>query len=263
MSIDLSLAPIIGFVLALIRTSAWMILCPPFNGRMVPRVAKIGIAGALALPLSSQLPAEKATLAVMPFLTEAMVQLATGLILGFFALLVFSVFQAAGSYLDTLGGFAMSNAMDPFTNNTSSAFGRFYQLIAVMILFAINGHLMMIKGFMTSFEAVPLGVFSSQDYAGLVVKNLAYFGVASLEIVGPLVACYFLTEIASGLLNKAAPQLNVLMFGFPLKILLTIIMVAIAIPLVVPGMHSVLNRILNDGALMLNAAIHLPLGSSG
>lgn len=228
-----------------------MLLCPPFNTRAIPRRVKIGIAAALALPIAPQLSPAKATLQTMPFLAEAMTQMATGLVLGFFSLLLFSAFQAAGHYIDTLGGFSMSMGMDPFMNNQSSTFGRFYQLIATTLLIVMNGHLLMIKGFMTSFEVVPLGMNTLDDYKDLVLKDLAYFGIASIEIVGPLIAAYFLTEICIGLLNKAAPQLNVLMFGFPLKIFLTILMVIIALPIAKSGMHSIITHIIDDGSLIL------------
>ncbi len=251
MSETFSLAPLVGFLLALIRVSSWMLLCPPFNTRMLPRRVKIGVASALALPIASQLPAEQATFAPYALAGQAVAQMATGMVLGLFCLVVFSVFQAAGSYVDMFGGFSMSSAMDPLLNNQSSVFGRFYQLLGTTLLLVTNGHLIMIKGFMTSFKAVPLSGPTFDGFTQLLVNDLAYFGIASIEIVGPLLAAYMLTEVGIGFLNKAAPQLNVLMFGFPLKILLTIVMVALTFPLLSTGLGNVLTHIMSTGSKLL------------
>ena len=86
-----------------------------------------------------------------------LLQTMTGLILGFLTQILFSAIQGAGQLIDTFGGFTLSMAMDPFGNNQSSQFGRFYQLIATTLLFVTNGYLLLIKGFMTSFQVVPLG----------------------------------------------------------------------------------------------------------
>lgn len=254
MSQVIPIVPLIGFILAVIRVSAWMLLCPPFNTRAIPRRVKIGIAAALALPIAPQLSPAHATLEPLPFLTEAAVQMASGLILGFFSLLLFSAFQAAGAYIDTLGGFSMSMSMDPYSNNQTSLIGRFYNLVAITLLLVMNGHLLIIKGFMTSFQAVPLGGAAFARYKELVIKDLGYFAVASIEIVGPLIVAYFLTEVCIGLLNKAAPQLNVLMFGFPLKIFISIIMVIMALPIAKTAMQNIISHILHEGSLIMQFA---------
>ena len=42
---------LLGFLLAMVRTAAWLVVCPPFATRMVPITAKVGLAVALAVPL--------------------------------------------------------------------------------------------------------------------------------------------------------------------------------------------------------------------
>src|SRR5437870_2809559 len=64
------------------------------------------------------------------------VQVAVGLVLGFLANLLMSALQTAGSLIDLFGGFTISQAYDPMSNNQSAMFGRIYQLLMVTLLFA-------------------------------------------------------------------------------------------------------------------------------
>ena len=50
--------------------------------------------------------------------------------------------------------------------------------------------------------------------------------VAALQIAGPLLVVLFLADVGLGLLTRVAPALNAFALGFPLKILLTLVVSA-------------------------------------
>lgn len=251
MDLALPLSSVVGFLLALVRTSAWMLVSPPFNTRLMPRLVKIGTAAAISLAVAPNLPAEQMTLETGPLLGMVLIQAVTGVVLGYLTLILFSAIQAAGSLIDLFGGFSMAQTMDPFSNNQTSIFGRFYQLLATTLLFTVNGHLLLIKGFATSFEAVPLGGIAVEQFQTLVLRNLSMFVLAGVEIAGPLLAAYFLADVALGLLSKAAPQLNIFTFGFPFKILLTLLLVASAMPLIPGALETLVETAVRDGVRAL------------
>lgn len=251
MNVDLELSTLVGFLLALARTTAWMAVAPPFSGKMMPRLVKLGTAAALSLVIAPTLPTEQMTLEVGPLIGLIALQVATGLVLGFLTQILFAAVGAAGGLIDIFGGFTLSQAFDPYMNNQSSIFGRFYGLIAVTLLFVTNGHLLLIKGFMTSFDAVPLGGIALDSLKEVLLRDIAMFGIAALEIAAPLIAAYFLADVALGLMTKAAPQLNVLVLSFPLKILMTVLMVGAALPLIVDALHTFVNQTLIDGTDLL------------
>ena len=147
------------------------------------------------------------------------------MLLGFLAMLVLSSVQAAGSLIDLFGGFTMDSAYDPLSNAQPSVFGRFHQLMATTLLFVIDGHLILVRGFLASFEAVPAEEILWNDLARLVTKDVGVFFLAALEMAGPLVGVMFVSEVALGMLSKAAPQMNVFQLGFPLKIFLTLLLI--------------------------------------
>jgi len=242
---------LVGFLLALVRTTSWMAVSPPFDTKAIPRLAKLGIACGISIFLAPQVPPEVVSLNQAELAIMIVTQMVTGLALGFLTKLVFTAVQVAGSLIDFLGGFALTQAFDPLLSAQTSIFGRVYALLATTLLFAINGHLMLVKGFMTSFEAVPLGGIEFETFKDLLINNLGMFMFAAFEIAGPLLAAYFLTEVTLGLLSKAAPQLNIILFGFPLKVLLTILLISAALPLLPGAVESLVEHTLRDGLTLL------------
>lgn len=254
MGTELPVATLLGFLVAMVRITSWMLLSPPFNTRTVPRTVKLGLAAGMSLPLASHFPERAVTFDTLGLLGIMVPQILTGVALGYLTQLMFKAIEVAGSLIDVFGGFTMSMSMDPFGNSQSSVFGRFYGMLASVLLFVTNGHLFLIRGFMTSFDAIPVDLAHVDDYERLLVSGLGKLMLAAVEIAGPLLASYFLAEIVMGLLTKAAPQLNVMTFGFPFKILLTLLMISSAIPLVPDALHNLLRHVLTDGLQMLRVA---------
>ncbi len=231
--IDAQLA--VGFVLAMARAGAWIAIVPAFGARYIPARVKAGFAASLALALGPRLAEQQVPLQTGPMIGAILVQVAAGAALGFIAYLLFAAFQTAGSMIDLFGAFSISQAFDPVSGVQTSVFGRFYSLIASVLLFATGGHLLLVRGFLTSFEALPVDGFRSERIAEVVTADLTTFFVAAIEIAAPLVAALFLTDVALGLLSRAAPEMNVFLLGLPLKVLITISLVSLVIP-VLPGM---------------------------
>lgn len=93
---------------------------------------------------------------------------------------------------------------------------------------------MLVRGFLTSFEALPLSGFRSERFAEIITHDMGTFFMAAFEIAAPLVAALFLADVALGLLSRAAPEMNVFLLGLPLKIFISISLVGLAMP-ILPG----------------------------
>jgi flagellar biosynthetic protein FliR len=59
------------------------------------------------------------------------------------------------------------------------------------------------------------------------VDGVTQMTLSALQIAGPLIAVLFLADVGLGLLTRVAPALNAFVLGFPLKIILTIALVAL------------------------------------
>jgi flagellar biosynthetic protein FliR len=230
MNWNVPIADMLAILLGAARTGAFLALAPPFNSRLIPVQVKALLSVGLTLPLYPYLRGTLPSLETSDIVFSAALQIFIGAALGFLVLMLFSALQAAGDMLDLFGGFTLATAYDPLSFNQSSVFGRFYNLVAVTILFATQGHLLVLRGLLQTFHTLPLNVtFSLETFSRLLLKGITEMFLAALQIAGPLVAVLFLTDVAFGLLNRVAPALNAFQLGFPAKIFLLIMLSTLAI----------------------------------
>jgi flagellar biosynthetic protein FliR len=242
MQIQIDPALFTAFFLALVRASAWIFFAPPFNNKSIPTQVKAGLAGALALAaaptLAHTVPVDDAG-----FIGAIVTQAVIGVALALITQLLIAAIAAAGSLIDLFAGYSISSLYDPMADANAAVFGRFYQLVAITLLFAINGHLVLVRGFMTSFEAIGANGFSLNGLGELLTKDLGLFFVSAIEIAAPVLAVLFLTEIAMGLLSRAAPSMNVFELAFPIRVVVALLLVSVSLPLLIPGIRALVEQI--------------------
>ena len=82
------------------------------------------------------------------------------------------------------------------------------------------------------------------------MRGLATLIVAAFEIAAPVLAAMFLAEVALGLLTRAAPQLNALQLGMPLKALLALVLTGLALPLIPLLLDNALRDVVRSGRML-------------
>lgn len=232
MNLTVSTATLTALLLCSVRMLAWVSVSPPFATGGLPRVIKTALAVALALAVTPMTTAHAPPAQVVPLFTSAVEQVIVGGGLGLSTRLVFSAVESAGGLLDLFGGFSLAFAIDPLSQNNNSVFGRFYTLMCTTLIFVTPAHLLIIAGFMRSFQSIPLdGQLSLGRLVDQLIPGLTSMFVAALQIAGPLIVVLFLADLSMGLLNRIAPQLNVFSLSFPLKIILTLGLVGLGFTL--------------------------------
>ena len=240
-------AEIAGYLLALVRAAAWIVVAPPFAGRLLPTQVKAGFAVALAIAVGPRLAEAGVPLEPGPLISAAVMQAVAGVALGYLGVLVISVVQAAGALVDALAGFSMATLFDPTTSSQTTVFGRFYQLLGITLLFAIDGHILLVRGFMSSIDAAPFTTLDLDALGHVLTDGLGEFLLAAVEISAPLLAALLAAELAIALLAKAAPQANAFLLGIPVKILVVMSLGALVFPRIATAMRALLETLTRDG----------------
>jgi flagellar biosynthesis protein FliR len=256
MVISLDGAPLICYVLASIRLVAWLLIVPPFSTRAFPTLAKSLLALALALAVAPSLRDTAPPLDAGPLIVAAVQEALIGATMGFIVYLVFAAMQAAGDLIDVFGGFSLAAAFDPLSQNMNSVHGKLFSMLATMLLFAADAHLLIIGGLLRSFEAMPLGtVWRPDNVADVLATLFSVFFSAAVQIALPLIAVLFIADLGLALLTKVAPQLNAIGIMFPAKIGLTLLVVGMSFA-VLPDALTRLIEIISEatGALAAGGA---------
>ena len=234
----LSQAPV--FLLIFARIFAMLLVLPMFSMRSVSRVAKVALAGYMAFfifgtcDLSYYLPyiAQDGSFSMEYFLI-LIGEVLIGIILGFFITMIFSAFSTAGQFLAFQMGFSAASSYDSLSQVENPLMGQFFNLIAMLVFMQTHWfQKLFLQGLVTSFSslnAISI-VQSTESIVKFVMSGLSSLFVDALVISLPVMGSLFLISICTGLLTKAAPQMNLLSEGFPIMIMLAFVIIAFILP---------------------------------
>lgn len=221
----------VRFALAFLRLSTVLMIIPVLNMRNAPILIKLGLAALCALsvlpPLDPALDGED--LGVLAVLS--LQEVAVGLLLGLVVILTFSAVTFAGHFIDTPVGFGMASVFDPALGGQIPVFSQFYFVMAALIFFSIDAHLMLLKAVQHSFAVIPFGgVISLEPSFALIMDLTAQIFLIGFQIALPVAATILLTDLGLGIVIRAVPQINVFVLGFPIKIMVGLSVVIFALP---------------------------------
>lgn len=234
----LSQAPV--FLLIFARIFAMLLVLPMFSMRSASRVAKVALAGYIAFfifgtcDLSYYLPyiAQDGSFSMEYFLI-LIGEVLIGIILGFFITMIFSAFSTAGQFLAFQMGFSAASSYDSLSQVENPLMGQFFNLIAMLVFMQTHWfQKLFLQGLVTSFSslnAISI-VQSTESIVKFVISGLSSLFVDALVISLPVMGSLFLISICTGLLTKAAPQMNLLSEGFPIMIMLAFVIITFILP---------------------------------
>ena len=158
-----------------------------------------------------------------------------GLWLGFVAYLFFAIVQIAGGFIDLQKGFGLANVVDPMTGVASPIVGNLKYMVAILVFLAVDGHHYLLGAIMDSYLWLPLeNNFFQNIYGGALTQFLtetfSRTFLIALQIAAPVMVAVFLSDVATGLLARTAPQFNVFVVGIPLKILVGLVVLMLMMP---------------------------------
>lgn len=234
--ITLSTADINTWIAALLwpltRILGLITASPMFGHRAVPLTVKlllgVMLASIVAPAVPAQPAADPASLAGLLILVQ---ELLIGLAMGFAMRIVFAAVEMAGEISSLTMGLGFATFFDPGTQGRSSAISQFLALVATMAFLAVNAHLVLLSALVESFSTLPV---SAQPIYGGGFKQLADWGAkifsTGVQLSLPIVAALLITNVALGILTRAAPQLNLFGIGFPVTLGVGMLVLAMSLP---------------------------------
>jgi len=248
-----SLAQTQMFFLALTRILAMIIEVPILGGNMIPLQVRVALGFILALvmipwqPLAADVPPMPTLVMGMAILQEIII----GLLIGFAATMTFGAIQVAANFMGLNTGFAAGQILNPTFGSSGSAYDNFYLVMSTLYFIVLDGHLLWIKAISLSFQMLPLHSTIPQLSADLFIRTFATLINSGFHLALPVVAAVVLTDVSAGLLAKVAPQVQVFFLTINIKLLLSLIGVAIAFTITLPMMRSLFEQMGERGLTLL------------
>lgn len=171
-------------------------------------------------------------------------EIMTGIILGYITNLIFQVVKFAGAWMDIHAGFSMVTILDPATQNSSTLLGHLSYSISLLFFFIIDGQEIVIRAIYESLSIVPLGhTIVYQETVMGAAETIVKFFALGVKMAIPVVVIIVMTDVCLGLITRTVPTIPIMVFGMPIKNILSFITFIIIMPLMLKLIQTAIYEI--------------------
>lgn len=210
-----------AFLLPLFRVAALLMVMPVFGTQLVPQRVRLYLSLAICLALVPHLPpmpqVEPLSVSMLLLIAE---QVLVGAMLGLSLQLFFHVFTVAGQIIAMQMGLGFAAMVDPSSGVSVPVIAQFLVLLITLLFLAMGGHLVVFEVIAESFVTLPVGQALLLERYWELAGRLSWVLAAGLLLALPMITALLVVNLAFGVMTRAAPQLNIFSIGFPLTLIL-------------------------------------------
>lgn len=207
------------------RCTGFILMNPILGRRTIPPIVKSGFIMALSMLIYVYSPMQ--TIQISGFIEYVMLlikELMVGYLLGYVMQLFAYICIYAGGIVDFQLGLSMAMIYDPQNNSQVSLTGNIFNTLMILIFFAVDGHLALIKIFMELANIIPYSAAHiTPNSMSFLLSLFTECTVLAVKLAFPILIIIFLTEMGVGVLMKAIPQINVFVVNIQAKIIIGMI----------------------------------------
>jgi flagellar biosynthesis protein FliR len=243
------------YMVAMLRLGAFMIASPVFGGRFIPLPIRILATAVIALPVMANAPLpDPSTIADLRFIAVIMAELTIGIAAGLVLSILFGAASVAGDRIASTAGLGFAAQFDPAAGGQTPVVSQIFGLFLLSCFIGTEGHLTAIRLILDSYTTLPIG--SSLNPTVLISAGLhaggQMFIIASTMML-PVVSVLLILNIVIGVLTRAAPQLNVFSFGFPVTMTATMLLIYLFAPGLISSFEDLIDISLRTLAELMEA----------
>lgn len=217
---------VMAVALSIPRIGAAFLVLPLLSQDTVPALVRNSLFVALAIIVFPLTGAAASAISLDPtewpfmLIKEMLIGIALGLLFGS----IFWAIGMAGSIADTQVGGNMANALDPIQGHQTSFTGQWLSQLATWLFMATGGFLLFLDVLIGSYQLWPVDVFlPALTLSGSLVfiNEFEYMMTTALLFAAPAMLIMGIIDIALGIMNRFAQQINLLSISMPVKSFMT------------------------------------------
>jgi len=199
-----------------VRAMALLSAAPVLGEAMVPVTVRVLVSLVLAVMMAPVVGAQNAGIdpISMNGVAVTIEQAVIGGVLGLAFHFAMAVIGVLGYVVSSQMGFSLAVMNDPLNGTSSDVVSAMLTMLAIIIFFGIDGHLVITGVLGASFKAWPLGGGYNALLLQTVAWNVAWIFSAAMLLAIPVVFSALVVQLGFGFLNRVAPTLNLFALGF-------------------------------------------------
>lgn len=219
-----------GLLLPLFRIAALLMVMPIIGTQLVPTRVRLYLALAITLVLVPTLP-PMPPIDALNLRTALLIaqEVLIGVMLGFTLQLFFHLFAVAGQIIAVQMGLGFAAMIDPANGVSVPVLAQMLLMLVTLLFLAMNGHLVVFEVLAESFITLPVGSGLSTNHYWELAGKLGWVLGAGLLLVLPAITALLVVNLAFGIMTRAAPQLNIISIGFPMTLIIGLVIFWIAL----------------------------------
>jgi flagellar biosynthetic protein FliR len=231
----------------LVRPGVVVALVPTFGGLYASNTIKVGLTVLLAIGLLPSVvvpPAINAT-ELGGFIAR---EVAIGTALGLTVRALVAGVEFAGHLSGHQMGLTYAGTVDPSSGAKHTVVTTMFNMLAVLTLFAIDGHHTILRALAASYTGLPVG--DGGVNASLVTSvrdTMALVFVTAFRLAAPMVIVLLIVEIVIGFISRVTPALSFMVIGFPVRMLLGLFVLGLVVATVPGVVESLTDRTIRLG----------------
>jgi flagellar biosynthetic protein FliR len=141
-------------------------------------------------------------------------------------------------------GFGASETFDPLAQVENPLMGQYLNMVAMLVFLSMGGFReLFLGGFWRSIQSISIValVQGREPVITMLLSGLSRLFLDAIIISMPILGTLFLTSLATGLISKAAPQINLLSEGFPISITVAFVLIIATMPFMIEAFGRVVD----------------------
>ena len=246
-----------AFTVIMARLSTTFTTLTVFRKEMVPAKMSIILSMVLALfvLLTGRIDGANLNMSYPLLISSLMAQLFLGFITGFIINLFIEVFLALGQIVSVQSGLGFVSLFVPKVG-TITPLSNFFIIMATLLFFELNGHLVLIKMIIDSFQSdfISLDRINVSGLNQLLLFSKIIFS-GSLMFSLSVTIALLVSNITIAVMTKFAQQLNIFAIGINISLIVCLFVVYISFDAILENGTILLNEVLKYATSMEKSLI--------
>lgn len=226
------------------RIGGIFMLLPVLGSHFIPKKVRLLMTVMITIVIAPTLP-PMPTVDALSWQGMILVgqQIIIGLAIAFVFQIVMQTFIIAGQIIAMQSGLGFAALVDPGSGSSVPLVSQFYLLLTTLLFLLLDGHLMVIKMISNSFHSIPVNIYGlSSEHLWRIIEFSGEMFKGGVLVALPAIISLLLVNLAFGVMTRAAPQLNIFSIGFPITLMLGLIILYLTLTGIFPHAELMFNK---------------------
>ena len=223
---------IFAFLLIFTRVGSGIMIMPGFSEAYINVRARLLMAVMVSLALLPALeryipPAPDSVLSLSVLIVQEML---VGVMIGMIARFAISALHVAGAVISSQSSLSIASQFDLTQTSQGTIIGNFLSLVAIVMMFALDLHYVMIHALSESYSLFAVGAWpdmevTQDNYAHLLGQSFAL----GVKLAMPVIIISLLLYMGAGILARLMPNMQVFNIMMPAQVLICVFVLMITL----------------------------------